>query len=77
MNETEYQLLPSKEDKELNIRLVKQSKGIEDIHNYWLYCFTNSLELGETRIPSSRGFVEQYNQELFISPITRCFIKRL
>ena len=27
--------------------------------------------------PSSRGLVKQYNQELCISPITRCFTKRL
>ena len=31
----------------------------------------------ETRVPSSRGLVKQYNQELCISLITRCFAKRL
>ena len=31
----------------------------------------------ETRVPSSRGLVKQYNQELCISLITRCFTKRL
>ena len=30
----------------------------------------------ETRVPSSRGLVKQYNHELCISSITRCFAKR-
>ena len=48
---------------------------IEDIHNYWLCCFTNPFELGtrvskcETRVPGSRGLVKQYNQELCIASI--------
>ena len=55
----------------------------------WLYCFTNPPKLGtrfacalstgcvQTCVPSSRGLVKQYNQELCISSITRCFTKRL
>ena len=52
----------------------------EDIHNSWLYCFTNPLELGTRHrqpyddvkakhvfVPNSRGLVKQYNQELCIS----------
>ena len=31
----------------------------------------------ETRVPSSRGLVKQYNQELCISSNSRCFTKRL
>ena len=56
----------------------------EDIHNSWLYCFTNPLELGTTddafvssAVCGSRGLVKQYNQELCISSITGCFTKRL
>ena len=30
----------------------------------------------EIRVPSSRGLVKQYKQELCISPITRCITKR-
>ena len=41
-------------------------KFFEDIHNSWLYCFTNPLEIG-TRVPISRGLMKQYNQELCIS----------
>ena len=47
---------------------------IEDVHNSWLYCFSNPFKLGtrvsllhhdesETRVPSLKGFVKQYNQE--------------
>ena len=53
---------------------------IDDIHNSWLYYFTNPLGLGthvrtisrmcdgksETRVPSSRGFVKQYNRVVYI-----------
>ena len=63
---------------------------IEDIHNSWLYCFTNPLELRDMCSAftssavcvdakakhvslNSRGFMKQYNQELCISSITRCF----
>ena len=66
---------------------------IKDIHNSWLYCFTNPLELGirvslshrqsyehthgwrcesETCVPSWRGFVKQYNQELCIFSTIEC-----
>ena len=45
---------------------------IEDRHNSWLYCFTNPFKLGircesETRVPSLKGFVKQYNQDLCMS----------
>ena len=50
---------------------MKSLKLLKDIHNSWLYCFTNPPE------PSSGGLVKQYNQELCISSISRCFTKRL
>ena len=51
---------------------------MKDIHNSWLYCFTNPPELG-TRVSLShrQPNVKQYNQELCISLITICFTKRL
>ena len=48
---------------------INYDEVIEDIHNSWLYCFTNPLELGTQ--------VKQYNQELCISSKSRCFIKGL
>ena len=39
--------------------------------------YVSMLYESETCVPSSRGFVIQYNQELCISSITRCFTKRL
>ena len=53
-----------------NEKFYKQKNGGPgDIHN--------SYE-SETLVLSSRGLVKQYNQELYISPITRCFnYKRL
>ena len=40
----------------------------EVTHNSWLYCFTNPLD---PRVPSSRGLVKQYNQELCLSSLPR------
>ena len=65
----------------LDRSLLVKHLVIEGIHNSWLHCFTNSLELG-TRVSlshrehirltwkRSRGFVKQYNQELCISLTT-------
>ena len=51
------------------------------MNNSWLYCFNNHLELetcvSEIRVPSLKGFVRQYNQELCSSSITSRFTKRL
>ena len=47
----------------------------KDMHNSWLYCYI--LYCSETRVPSSRGIVKQYNKELCISSNSRCFTKRL
>ena len=71
--------------------MVTRHLIIEDIHNSWLYCFTNPLELGtrvslshrqpymsiHTRVPSSRGLVKQYNQELCISSISKTIRENL
>ena len=64
-----------------NVVWTADVQVFEDIQNSWLYCFPNPLELGtfrfRTRVPSSRGLVKQYNQELCISSKSRCFTKRL
>ena len=61
------------------VEILITKKNIKDIHNSWLYCFTNPLELG-TRVSLSHrqpNVFNTYNQELCISLITRCFTKRL
>ena len=62
----------------LDWSLLVKHLVIEDMHNSWLNCFTNPLELGtrcesKTRVPSSKGFVKQFNQELCISSVMKCF----
>ena len=43
----------------------------------WYMCTYGWRCESETRVPSSRGLVKQYNQELCISSNSRCFTKRL
>ena len=70
------------------IKLGIESK-YEDIHNSWLYCFTNPLRIvsiilrwlfhqsSEDCFTNICWLVKQYNQELCISSNSRCFTKRL
>ena len=47
------------------LRKTNKLKGLEDIHNSWLYCFTNCLELG-TRVSLS-------HRQLYVTMTMRKF----
>ena len=63
--------------------LIAQSIIFEDIHNSWLYCFTNPVVILQIHrsfcetILQNHKSMKQYNQELCISSIIRCYIEML